>query len=215
MFSNEDREGFIEFTKKIALANVRVLEERAKGVLEEVEGFLDDVWEYEGEVKDENIQLYIITILQPVAYGVYIDLLIGNLLAFFMELRLLLESLAYCYMAKFFPGDYSLNKIYQHVSTSKVIKEFGEMARLGNEPIKLWGKLSEDWCHALEITEGGPKGMIARVIEHLDRYFIPPFSSIPLLYEVFWEETSYLIDEAGKRMSEFRQILKSVITKTH
>jgi|GEM_PF-2286762 len=211
MFSSKDRERFIEVAKRIALDNAKILEERSKGILEEVEGLINDAWEYESRVKENAMLLYFATILQPIVYGAYIDLLIGNLPAFFMEIRLLLEALAYCYMAKFFPENYPLGEIFQSASASKVLVEFSEMARLGDGPIKLWGKLSEDWCHALRITKKGSKGVMARVIEHLEKHLIPPLPSIPLSYGIFWEETSYLIDEAGKRLSEFRQILKSAI----
>jgi len=216
MFSSGDREEFMEITKRIALANAKALEERAKGVLEEVEGLIDDAWNYEGKAQGESMQFYFFAILQPMVNGAYIDLLIGNLPAFFMELRLLLESLAYCYMAKFLPKDYPLDEIFQRVqrapSTSKVLKEFGEISGLRDEPIKLWAKLSDDWCHALKIAGGGVKGVVPRAIEHFERHLMPPLPSIPLSYGIFWEETSYLVDEARKRTSEFRQILRSAIT---
>jgi hypothetical protein len=131
----------METTKKIALANAKALEERAKGVLEEVEGLIDDARNYEGKAKGESMQFYFFAILQPMSNGAYIDPLIDNLPTSFMELRLLLESLAYCYMAKFLPKDYPLDEIFQCVrSPSKVLKEFGEISGLRDEPIKLWAK---------------------------------------------------------------------------
>jgi hypothetical protein len=197
------REGFIELTKKVVLDNAKVLDEKAKDVLEEAEGLIDDAWKY-CKVEDENMQLYVIGILQPMAYGVYFDLLLGNLPAFFMELRLLLESLACCYMAKFSLEDPSLGIARSDVSASKILREFSKATSLGNKPNELWSKLSNDWCHAL--------GIIAKVMEHLEKYSIPPFSSIPLFYVPFWEEASGLVNEAGKRLREFRQILRSAIT---
>jgi hypothetical protein len=67
MFSSDDREKFMETTKKIALANAKALEERAKGVLEEVEGLIDDAWNYEGKSKGESMQFYFFGILHPMA----------------------------------------------------------------------------------------------------------------------------------------------------
>jgi hypothetical protein len=55
MFNVEDRRKFVEFAKNTALANAKILEERARDILEEVEGLIDDVWKYEGEVNNENI----------------------------------------------------------------------------------------------------------------------------------------------------------------
>jgi hypothetical protein len=63
----------METTKKIALANAKALEERAKGVLEEVEGLIDDAWNYEDKAKGESMQFYFFAILQPMVNGAYID----------------------------------------------------------------------------------------------------------------------------------------------
>jgi hypothetical protein len=151
VYSSAVREGFIELTKKTVLDNAKVLEEKAKDVLEEAEGLIDDAWKY-GEVEDKNMQLYVIGILQPMAYGVYIDLLLGNLPAFFVDLRLLLESLACCYMVKFSLEDPSLGIARPDVSASKILREFGKATSLGKKPNELWGKLSNNWCHALKMV---------------------------------------------------------------
>jgi hypothetical protein len=143
VYSSAVREGFIELTKKTVLDNAKVLEEKAKDVLEEAEGLIDDAWKY-GEVEDKNMQLYVIGILQPMAYGVYIDLLLGNLPAFFVDLRLLLESLACCYMVKFSLEDPSLGIARPDVSASKILREFGKATSLGKKPNELWGKLSKN-----------------------------------------------------------------------
>ena len=70
--------------------------------MREVEELTDEA--LKPEVEDEVLDLYVIAVSEPMAYGIYTDLLIGNLLAIFMELRLLLEVLAYCYMARFLPN---------------------------------------------------------------------------------------------------------------
>ena len=209
MYSRAVREEFIELTKKVVLDNAKVLEERAKGVLEEAEGLINDAWKYD-EVEDESMQLYVIGILQPMAYRVYLDLLLGNLPAFFMELRLLLESLACCYIAKISLEDPSPGIARSDVPASKILREFSKATSLGNKPNELWSKLSNDWCHALKTTGKGSRGMLAKVIECLEKHSIPP--SIPLFYGPFWEEASGLVNEAGKRLREFRQILRSAIT---
>jgi len=130
----------IHITKNIVLSNIRTLEERAPEVLKEVKKLIDEAWDYE-KVEDESLNFHVIVVLEPMAYGIYIDLLIDNLPALFMELRLLLETLAYCYMAKLFP-EHTLDEVFERASASKVLKEFGEVTGLSEEPLKLWGKLS-------------------------------------------------------------------------
>ena len=57
------------------------------------------------------------------------------------------------------------------------------------------------------MTKKGLRGVVARTVEHMLKHQIPPFPSIPLLYDSFWKETSYLLDEARKRVSEFRRMV--------
>ncbi|MEM2126747.1 MAG: hypothetical protein QXH67_00800 [Candidatus Bathyarchaeia archaeon] len=193
------------------MRNAEFLNEKIVNVLKGVEQLIDDVLHHSTEMSDDGLSFYLFAILEPIIHGAYIDLLIGNLPAYFMELRLLLESLAYCYMARIFPKDYPLEKIYQkNVSVSKLLKEFGEMIDLDDEPIKLWGELSNNWCHALQITKNMKmKGIIGRAIEHFAEHAIPPIPSIPLPYEFFEEETLPLLHEAEEMTSKFRKVLWS------
>jgi hypothetical protein len=212
MGNNSDREIFLKIVGRIALKNAEFLEDKGYGVLKEVEGLIDEVWRYDIQNLDENLGLYLLGILQPLVYGAYLDLLIGNLPAYFMGFRLLLESLAYCYMASIFPKDYPLEKIYEkRISISRLLKEFGASIGQGNEPFKLWRELSDNWCHALFITKDlRMKGILGKTAEHIAKHGILLFPSIPIPYRSLDEESLKLLNQAEKVAYKFRKTLRKI-----
>jgi hypothetical protein len=212
MGNNSDREIFLKTVGRIALKNAEFLEDKGYGVLKEVEGLIEEVWRYDIQNLDENLGLYLLGILQPLVYGAYLDLLIGNLPAYFMGFRLLLESLAYCYMASIFPKkDCPLEKIFEkRVSISRILKEFGASIGQGNEPFKLWRELSDNWCHALFITKDlRMKGMLGKTVEYIEKYILF-YPSIPLPYRSFDEELQQLLNQAEKVAYKFRKTLRKI-----
>lgn len=212
VWRKSDRESYAEFVKRIMVENANFLEENFSELLAEVEGLIDYTFlKVDVGTLNKSMAFYFIAILEPLSYGVYIDLLIGNLLAFFMEFRILLESLAYCYMASKFPTDYPLDEIFKDAQASKVIEDFGEMIGLKTEPIRLWSEISNNWAHALSITKRGIKGILGRTLSHMAEHFIPLFPSIPLPYDIFGEESLLILQEAKETILRFRKILEATV----
>ena len=153
----------------------------------------------------------------PSSYAIYIDLLIGNLPACFMELRLMLESLIKCYLAdlkypeqSFFQRKLELlEKETKDKKGEKVpkrehdfIKEFDEIINSDVRSVKLWGKLSKDWVHT--------KGIVDRIVSQISGKSEAPSWAlvIPMNYA---EDDLDTIKELGNRISQFRKLLKDTI----
>jgi hypothetical protein len=106
-------------------------------------------------------------VLWPLSLGIFLDLLIGNLPACFMQLRLLVETAAKALLVdhemKFrsdvFTGVEELEKSLRRkeaaspcaTSTSRVLRRLSELKLVGErtaeEAVKLWNKLSVEWAH--------------------------------------------------------------------
>ena len=153
-------------------------------------------------------------ILMPFSYAIHVDMLTGNIPACFMELRLMLESLARCYLADlkysdqiFFQEKLKLleeeeeeNK--RKKSTSKLMDELG--TGLGLNFRTLWHKLSQDWVH----TKGIMDRVVTQVVEKSD---VPPWALvIPMNYA---ESDLDTINELRNRISKFRSLLTAVMEK--
>ncbi|MBC7108977.1 MAG: hypothetical protein H5T41_09400 [Methanomassiliicoccales archaeon] len=196
--------------------NEEFLNKNAKDVYEEVIGFINDAIDLAvllakrlkaEEAITHPLVFFAMHVFMPMSYGIYVNLLIGNLPACFMELRLIHETMAKCYVAeKVYPGqeDFAtkleaLEQVLkeEEISISKLMKE------LGSDFIALWGKLSEGWVH--------PRGILKRVTSSFVGKKVPPSWSIviPMTYT---EEDLDDIKELGKRVAEFRALLKTVIT---
>ena len=168
------------------------------------------------ESKEDYIRnpmsFFLYHILTPQSYAILTDLLVGNLPACFMELRLMLESMVKCYFASLHPDPdlffeaklELLEKVLdeQKISTSKLLKDFGNKIGLRDEPIALWGKLSKDWVH----TRGIVKRVVDEIVEKSD---VPSWA---LIIPMHYTDTDLnAINELGKRISQFRKLLKVTI----
>lgn len=143
----------------------------------------------------------------PTSYAIYADLMIGNIPACFMELRLMLEMFAKSYYAdlkyperSFFQEKFELVE-EENASISKILKEIGKYLGVGDSFVALWGKLSKDWLHS--------KGVVDRVVSQVtEKSDIPSWALvIPVKYTEYDLET---IEELKKRIREFRNLLRSV-----
>lgn len=211
----DSEESMVEFIAKVLKENEEFLRKNAKETYDEVSELVNDAIDYailfvtNDEWKEEYIKSsiigYTVHMLMPLSYAVYMDLLAANVVACFMELRLMLESLVKCYYADlrypkktFFAERIELLEKEldrQRKSTSKLIKEFGRNAA------SLWGKLSEDWLHT--------RGVINRIVTEAAERGIPAWSvPIPASYT---ETDLKVIDELRKRISKFREILDVTI----
>jgi hypothetical protein len=225
---NLNNEGFANIIAKVAKKNEKFLEEKAKESFNEVMGLANDIIHYarpyvyliikkESKVLKEYathpMLFSVLHILMPFSYAIFTDLLIGNLPACFYELRVMLELIAKCYIAELHSEDLffedkllSLEKTLDEkkISTSKLLEEFGKMIGLDNEPIKLWGKISEDWVHAI--------GIVSKIVEQVtEKSELPSYGLIlPMRYS---EADLTTIEELGKQVSSFRKILKTTMNK--
>jgi len=204
-------EGIIEVIKK----NENLLNKYGKGVLNEVIGLSYDAVDYDLFLVNKNIEQYSMVfftnhILMPVSHAIYADLLSGNLTACFMQLRLMIESLAKCYLADLiYPKENFCHKKILSLQVGKknvrdkprrktdteIIKEFDKELGLGNDTEKLYRELSDDWIHT--------KGFMYRILaEESD---IPEYDST--------KSQLSGIDNLHKRISQFRTILKAAMEK--
>ena len=155
--------------------------------------------------------------LMPSSYAIHMNLLMGNLPSCFMELRLTLEILVKSYLAdlnypeqNFFQKKLELlEKETKNKNGKKIQKrehdyfrEFDIKVQLDKESIKLWSKLSKDWLHT--------KGIIDRIVKQIsEKSEVPSWALvIPMNYA---EDDLDAIKELGKRVSQFRKLLKVTI----
>jgi|Deesub1362B_J571_1020462.scaffolds.fasta_scaffold00212_30 hypothetical protein len=174
---------------------------------------------YSGEeyVK-RSMVFFLFNVLMPLSYAIHTDLLIGNLPACFMELRLMLESLVKCYLADVkYPEKSFRRKLELLEKETKerdgkktpkrehdFMEEFDNMVNLDRGAVKLWGKLSKDWVHT--------RGIIDRVVSQIIEKSIPPSWALIIPFN-YTEADLDDIRELGKRVSQFREILKATVEK--
>lgn len=212
----------LDYYHKTMIKNEEFLRKNAEETYREVIDLINDAIDYmilETE-KKRGIENYIrdpmfffmCHILIPQSYAILTGILVGNLPSCFMEIRLMLETMAKCYFASLHPDEtlFFETKLEllekklseQEISTSKLLKNFGNEIGLKGEPIALWGKLSNDWVH----TQGIVKKVVNEIIKKSD---VPSWALIvPMNYTDADLET---INELGKRISQFRKLLKVTI----
>jgi len=89
-------------------------------------------------------------------------------------------------------------------SISNLLEEFGKTIGLSDKPLKLWGKLSQEWVHT--------KGIVQKIIDHVEKKSdLPPYAlPIPMNYT---EKDLDSLRELAERTSELREILKVACDK--
>lgn len=82
------------------------------------------------------------------------------------------------------------------------IEEFDRELGLNKRSIKLWGKLSQDWVHT--------KGVVNRIVKEITEKSAAP--SWTFIIPIKYIETDMdAIEELGKHISQFRNLLKVTI----
>jgi len=200
--------------------NEEFLRKNAKDVYEEVIGLANDgidllsiilkKFNTGEEAAKHPMAFFALHVFMPMSYGIFVNLLIGNLPACFMQLRLIHEAMAKCYFSeKIDSSQYyfgikleTLEQILREaqISTTKLMKE------LGPDFVKLWGKLSESWLH--------PRGILKRVTDSAVEKGTPPSWSFGLP-TIYTNDDLDDLKELKKRVSEFRALLKSVISELY
>ena len=89
----------------------------------------------------------------------------------------------------------------KRISISKLMKELGKMVGSG-DAYELWDNLSGDWVHT--------KGVIDRIVNQINR--TPRAPSWALIIPMNYAKGDLdAIKELGKRISQFRNLLKVTI----
>ena len=208
-------DGYLDYVFEVLKENQHFLYNNAEQAINEVIELENDALDLvkltvTGEYLKRAIVCFMLHVLMPLSYALYLDTLACNLPACFMELRLILESLVKCYLADlkypnltFFQDKLNLLE-KERQSISKMMKELGKQLGLGGGFITLWGKLSQDLVHL-----GGFMGnFIAQVHEKGD---VAPWAMlIPMKYTNNDLDT---INRLSKRISEFRNVLTTAMKK--
>lgn len=158
-----------------------------------------------------TMAFFTLHMLMPLSYAIYVDLLAGNILVCFMELRLMLESLVKCYLAdlKYPDSTFFQEKLEllekdmksknDKTKESDFMKEFDKELGFNECSIKLWGKLSKDWIHT--------KGVMDKVVYQVaEKSNVPPWGLV--IPCNFVKADLEDIEELYKRISQFRNLLK-------
>ncbi len=215
--SDERNSILIGYYTEVLHENERFLRDNAEDTYKEVVGLINDMIDYVlftlKEKKEETaidpFRFFLYHVLMPQSYAVLADLLMGNLPACFMELRLMLETMAESYLADlhstneaFFEG--KTESLSGKKSKSKILEEFGEKVELGRRPVALWGKLSSEWVHT--------KGVVTRIIQKIvQEGDIPAWAFvIPINYT---KEDLDALNELSTAVMKFREILKKTMEK--
>lgn len=215
------RKDLLKYISDILEKNEEFLDKNAKDVYGEVIELINDSIDYTRTlISKENyinqaMSFFLLHIFMPQSYSLYINLLSGNLLTCFTQLRLMIESLAKSFYADlkyssniFFGEKFKkLNKDLeeQRISIGRIIREVDDTLKIRKKGLfYLWKKLSKEWVHT--------EGIVRRVIDHVVKQKdTPPWALVlPLPYN---KEDLQKINELGQYLLKFRKILKDMIKR--
>ena len=148
---NEKRESYTDMICKTIRENEKFFQsdDELKKIYTEIVTLVDDalgMFPLDDKFSDPRVE-FVMNGLQPFTQGIYLCALSGNIVACFMQLRLLIEYLAITYFADKIQGDNLLEKLekvridYDNKRISDMIKKFDLQA------FSLWKSTSE-WHHA-------------------------------------------------------------------
>jgi hypothetical protein len=212
----------IKLANEIMQRNHEYLHDNAIDVYREIIQLINDVIDYSGNYLrlvnlyneyPKTAKLYFLfNILSPYSSAIYMDILIGNMPACFVELRMILESLAESYLADLkYPNEQTfqskLDKLrdekikdkygnIREISITQRMKELGTSIKVDDIP-KLYGKLSLRWVHS--------KGVMNRIGNGMSNYSVPSWGvSIPGYY------SEADLSDLGK-MSQYTNQIRMII----
>ena len=213
---------YLDFVTNVMRENEDFLIKYTKETNNEISELINDSIDYmmlfakngEENWAKSTMAFFTIHMLMPSSYAIYVDLLAGNILVCFMELRLMLESLTKCYLAElkypdrtFFQEKLELLEKETKSKNGKTIskreydfmKEFDKELGFNECSIKLWGKLSKDWIHT--------NGVMDKVVYQMaEKSNVPPWGLV--IPCNFVKADLEDIEELYKRISQFRNLLK-------
>ena len=148
--------------------------------------------------------VFVATSLMPTSFGIYTDFLAGNIPLCFVQLRMMIESMAVYFTAdkehnqeSFFYDKIVLSKKAQDlqgVRISKVISAIDEDAA------KVWHRCSQ-WVH--------PQDLAKKFVNYVAEHGAPSWSlALPMEYDSIDEPA---IEELGSELALFRRILSRMM----
>ncbi len=192
--------------------------EFAKDVRAEVVELLNDVIDFlkpllrdmESYLKSALVNT-VVHIVMPLSYGIFMDYLLGNLPACFMQLRTMTEALVKAYYADMAEAGFFERKLElfekflreEKYSTSKLFKELKEASPEASRiALRIWGKCSENWVH--------PRGLFRRIVDTVVKHKAPPAFAlgVPMPYR---EEDQKTLNELKEALADFRKLLRMII----
>ncbi len=110
--SEKASSSIIDYYIEVLRENKRFLRDNAEDICREVVGLVNDTIDYvlsalkrKSETLIEPFRFFLYHVLMPQSYAILADLLMANLPACFMELRLMLETMAESYLANLYPNN--------------------------------------------------------------------------------------------------------------
>jgi hypothetical protein len=174
--------------------------EIAEEARKEIVGLIDDFYNTWDELSGKSKKIFLESALalsisyrlSPLAYSIFYNFLIGDSPPCFMELRLIIETLAKAiYADRRYSKKTAFHKLEclesflengeegKPISMSKFFKSYLPEAtgeELANEINTLWHQLSRDWLHL--------KGYVNKLIDRIQEMSQPSWSiGVPVVYE--------------------------------
>jgi len=201
---------FIERNKRI--------EEAVKEAVDLINDIIDHVYELLKSLKDEVLKgqsafsIMMIHVAMPLSYGIFYNMMIGNLPACYFQMRVILEGLVKSLIADVRFPEYpffepKLDSLERVLSEARL--SFPKMCRLlmpmaikkedMNLIVNLWKDLSEKWVHA--------KGVVKKIVDKIVKETgSPPWSIIiPVLYD---ENDISDLQEFVHYIKELRKVIR-------
>ena len=149
---------------------------------------------------------YIFSMFFPLAQGVYLDFLAGNVPSCFMQMRMLVEQLARCFKADVeHPGkEFFQNKLVKLEAEMSRTRQSssGLISSLDGRAVALWRKLSNRWVHMRRFEP---------IVQSIMGPGVPGYAlTVPSPYTITDVQD---IAELGATVSMFRKILIPIMEK--
>jgi hypothetical protein len=145
-------------------------------------------WSEFGKATAESAMItYLAFILRPLAFGIYLDFLGGNLVAVFMQLRTLLEQLAKCNHADSLRNTHHESFFQTRLEAVEQLPQSmtKTIGTLGTDAEELWRRLSNRWVHMKRmeglvnaVSERGIPGYAIIIPVNYDDHDIPDIKDL-------------------------------------
>lgn len=211
---------YLDYMIDVLRKNDEFLRDNAKECYEEVVDLTQDAidhmsWLGSGPDAAVNyvskaMYYFIMHNLMPFSTAIYTEVLTGNVPACYPHLRLLLESLAHCYIADSrHPDSIFFHERMELVesdgsSTANRLKHMGVQLGVENRFVALWGRLSRDWLHAAGYADKFVKNF-------MDNPTVSAWSIV--VPSAYTQDDAGAISELQNHIAEFRFLLSLTLER--